>query len=45
LEGCARCAPRDEGGLQLATISLRHQRLDDTGPAIAGSVFGLGILL
>jgi hypothetical protein len=30
---------------ELASIPLRHQRLDDTGPAIAGGVFGLAIFL
>ena len=30
---------------ELASIPLRHQRLDDTGPAVVGGVFGLAILL
>lgn len=30
---------------ELATIPFRDQHLDDTGPAIVGSVFGLGVLL
>ncbi len=30
---------------ELASIPLRHQTLSDTGPAIAGAVFGLAILL
>lgn len=30
---------------ELASIPLRHQRIADTGPAIVGSVFALGMVL